>query len=296
MNKKNQIILDTDIGIDIDDTWALGFLLQCQELDLKLVTVGTGDVEYRVKIVAKFLDNAGSNIPVGIGIPSNCEARPQMDWVKDYDLSSYCGTVYRDGVDVMIDTINNFEEKTTIICIGPLTNIGEALQRCPEIAQKAEIISMLGSINKGLEGKEGKIAEWNVEQNIPAAQKVFSGQWPIDITPLDTCGRIKLRSTDYARVLESENKIPQLIMQNYKVWDDFYGYDKFKKESSILFDTVAVYMAYCHDYLVMESRKLKIDDKGYMLDDNDGKEVKCALKWQDQKSFENVLVDRLIKS
>lgn len=293
MKQKVPVILDTDIGIDIDDTWALGFLLGCQELDLRLVTVGTGDVEYRAKIAAKFLENAGYDIPVGIGIPSSYEVRPQMDWVKDYDMSSYQGQLHNDGVDAMIDLINKSDEKITIICIGPLTNIAEALNRCPEIAQKVKIISMLGSINKGLEGKDGKIAEWNVEQDVAAAQRVFSAQWPISITPLDTCGLIKLQGADYSKVLKSGNKISQLIMQNYKVWDGFYGYGKFNEESSILFDAVAVYMACCRNNLVMESLKLKIDDQGYMLEDNNGKEVYCALGWQDQKAFERFLTQRL---
>lgn len=292
MKPKKQIILDTDIGIDIDDTWALGFLLGCQELDLKLVTVGTGDVEYRAKIAAKFMENAAYNIPVGIGIPSGYEVRPQIDWVKNYDLSSSRCQVHRDGVDAMIDLIKKSDEKITIICIGPLTNIAEALNRCPEIAQKAEIVSMLGSINKGLEGKNGKIAEWNVEQDISSAQAVFSGEWPISITPLDTCGLIKLQGENYSKILKSNNKISQLIMQNYKVWDNFYGYGKFSEESSILFDTVAVYMAYCRDHLVMESLKLKIDDRGYMLENDNGKKVDCAIEWRDMDAFEKILVDK----
>ena len=36
------VIFDTDIGSDIDDTWALGFLLRCPELDVKLVTTDRG--------------------------------------------------------------------------------------------------------------------------------------------------------------------------------------------------------------------------------------------------------------
>jgi len=41
--KKILVILDTDIGIDIDDTWALGLLLKCPELDVKLITTTSED-------------------------------------------------------------------------------------------------------------------------------------------------------------------------------------------------------------------------------------------------------------
>ncbi len=37
-NNPIPVILDTDIGADIDDTWALAILLRSSELDLKLVT------------------------------------------------------------------------------------------------------------------------------------------------------------------------------------------------------------------------------------------------------------------
>lgn len=67
------MILDTDIGNDIDDTWALGQLLLMDDVfDLKLVLTGTGDTVYRAKVAAGFLEETGYGyIPVGIGIPGN---------------------------------------------------------------------------------------------------------------------------------------------------------------------------------------------------------------------------------
>ena len=53
------LILDTDIGDDIDDTWALGFLLKSPELDLKLVVGDYGRPNYRARLLAKFLQNVG---------------------------------------------------------------------------------------------------------------------------------------------------------------------------------------------------------------------------------------------
>jgi len=63
------VILDTDIGTDIDDTWALALLLRCPELDVRLVVSDTGNTEYRAAIIARLLEVAGrTDIPVGIGI------------------------------------------------------------------------------------------------------------------------------------------------------------------------------------------------------------------------------------
>ena len=290
---KIPVILDTDIGTDIDDTWALGFLLKCPELDLKMVVTANGDTEHRAKIAAKFLELAGYGIPVGIGMPMGTAPKSQAAWVEDYDLGSYKGTVHKDGIDAMIDLINSCPDRIKILCIGPLTNIAEALRRCPQIAQKADIISMLGSINKGTLGAEGKIAEWNVIQDIKAAQEVFAADWPIDITPLDTCGLVKLNGNHYQKIYNSIAVIPRLIIDNYKIWDSVYNFNKTKIESSVLYDTVAVYMAYSGDYLDMQSMGLRISDDGFMHQDPNAKLVNCGIQWKDQNAFEQLLVKRL---
>ena len=63
------LILDTDIGTDVDDVWALVFLLNCPEVDVKLITTCTGDTEYRARLVAKILSELDrEDIPIGIGL------------------------------------------------------------------------------------------------------------------------------------------------------------------------------------------------------------------------------------
>ena len=66
---KIPVILDTDIGGDIDDTWALAMMLKSPELDVKLVVTDTGNTTYRAKIAAKMLEIAGrTDVPVGVGL------------------------------------------------------------------------------------------------------------------------------------------------------------------------------------------------------------------------------------
>ena len=68
-SKKIPVIFDTDIGGDIDDTWALGFLLKSPELDVKLVVGDMGHNLYRASLLAKFLEQANrTDIPIGIGL------------------------------------------------------------------------------------------------------------------------------------------------------------------------------------------------------------------------------------
>ena len=56
------VIFDTDIGSDIDDTWALGFLLRCPELDVRLITTDRGRPAYRAKLCCQVLEAGGRQI------------------------------------------------------------------------------------------------------------------------------------------------------------------------------------------------------------------------------------------
>jgi len=150
---KIPVILDTDIGGDIDDTWALALLLKSPELDLKMVVTDTGDTVYRAKIAAKLLEVAKrTDVPVAVGIKQRPHGAPQAPWVADYDLAKYPGKVHEDGVTALIDMIMASPQPITLICIGPVPNIQAALARQPEIAKKARFVGMHGSVRKGYNG------------------------------------------------------------------------------------------------------------------------------------------------
>ena len=130
------VILDTDIGTDVDDVWALAFLLRCPELDVRLITTSTGDTRHRAALVAKMLEIAGrADVPIGIGLALDPAPLGHTGWLGDYDLDDYPGAVYTDGVGAICDTIMNSTETVTIIAIGPLPNLAAALVREPRICR-----------------------------------------------------------------------------------------------------------------------------------------------------------------
>ncbi len=135
------VILDTDIGDDIDDTWALAMLLGLPQLDLKLVVTDYGNTPERTRLVAKVLQRAGrTDIPIGTGVKTGNDHLNQTRWVGDFDLGTYPGKVHADGVAALIDTIRAQPGIVTLITIGPVPNIKEALRRDPGIATKAHIV------------------------------------------------------------------------------------------------------------------------------------------------------------
>ncbi len=292
------VILDTDIGDDIDDTWALGLLLKSPELDLKLAVGDYGRPQYRAQLLAKLLERAGrSDVPVGLGldVPAG-GGRRQAEWVKDYDLTKYPGKVHADGVQALIDTILNSLQPVTLICIGPVPNIAEALKREPRIAQKARFVGMHGSVRVGYGGAKQPHAEWNVKCDPKACQAVFTAPWEMTITPLDTCGLVTLTGDKYRRVRDSQERIAADIIANYRVWvasDSKLPVNLADEKSSTLFDAVAIYLAIRHDLCVMERLGLRVTDDGMTVMDPSAKLINVATSWKDLGGFEDFLVERL---
>ena len=75
-----RVLLDTDIGTDIDDTWALAMLLNCPEIDLAAVVTTHGDVGYRAALAARILEIAGrTDVAVGAGVGSGTLERCRFE-------------------------------------------------------------------------------------------------------------------------------------------------------------------------------------------------------------------------
>jgi inosine-uridine nucleoside N-ribohydrolase len=298
--KKVPVILDTDIGSDIDDTWALAMLLKSPELDVRLVVSDTGNTTYRGKIIAKMLEAAGrTDIPVGVGVHQSDKTGPQQEWVETYLLSDYDGIIHQDGVKAIIDSITDSAEPVTLICIGPVPNVAAALVRKPEIAKNARFVGMHGCLHKspwGYDGKKGGVlAEYNVSADPKALQKVFKAPWPVTITPLDTCGFVVLKGEKYNAVRKCNDPVVKALMENYMIWlksrEDWQ--QQFETQSTILFDTVAVYLAFSEELLVMQKLGVRVTDDGYTLIDKGAKAINCAVEWKNLSAFEDLLVERL---
>jgi len=294
------VIFDTDIGSDIDDTWALGMILKCPELDVRLITGDHGKQLYRAKLIGKFLERIGrTDIPIGIGKETDEKGEgPQADWVRDYDLGRYPGRVHRDGVQAIIDTILGSQERVTIVATGPIPNIAAALEREPRIARQARFIGMQGCIYKSHSSRKQPKAEHNVRANIDACRKVFTAPWDVTIIPLDTSGFVRLRNEKYRRIWECGSPTVRAILENYRIWAKNVKWARISPEqlesrSTILFDTVAVYLAFSEELVKMERLPITVNNEGYTVVDPAGKPMNVATEWEDLAAFEDLLVERL---
>jgi inosine-uridine nucleoside N-ribohydrolase len=296
------VILDTDIGTDMDDTWALAYLLRCPELDLKLVLTDTGDTRYRAKIAAKLLQIAGrTDVPVGIGRSGTMgEAERNLDpWVRRYDLGKFPGHIVEDGIGALIDTVMRSPDPVTIIAIGAVPNLAEALTREPRIAAKCRFVGMHGSFDVGYGGVGPAAAEANVRGDPAALRTVLAAPWrDILLTPLDTCGRVSLSGNNYARIWGSmDDPVLRAVIESYCIYAPRVSWmecDFFATRSTTLFDCVAVYLATSEQLVEVEPVTFRVTDDGFTIRDPHGARARVALRWKDQPAFEQLLMERLL--
>ncbi|MCY3021256.1 MAG: nucleoside hydrolase [Planctomycetota bacterium] len=291
------VILDTDIGDDIDDSWALTMLLKSPQFDLKLVTTTCGKAEYRAKIVARLLTVAKrTDVAVGLGAGGRNGDGGQQPWVKDYKLADYPGKVHDDGVKALIDLVNSSPQPVTIIAIGPVHTLAAALERDPGIAAKANFAGMHGSVRKGYGGGAKPDAEYNVKNNVPAAKKVLGAPWrQCVITPLDTCGLVTLAGARFKTLCASDDELVKALLDNYRMWAKKAELSQLTA-SSVLFDTVAVYLAdpAPKPLIELESLNIAVNDGGFTVIDPAGAKMSVATNWKDLDGYKDHLVKVLL--
>ena len=65
-------------------------------------------------------------------------------------------------------------------------------------------------------------------------------------------------------------------------------------QSSILYDSVAIYLAFSEALVAMETLPVLVTNDGKTLIDPAGQQVRCAMGWQDKEAFLDLLTERLL--
>ena len=187
---KTKIIIDTDIGDDVDDAFALGLALTSPEVEILGITTAWGDTQLRARLVDRLLAETGTaNIPVAEGIRTQSKTPfSQARWAQ----AGPAAKSHPQAVDFLLDNIRRNPGEITLVAIGPLTNIGAAIDRDPATFKKLKrVVLMGGSIHKGYGDlgyvpDRGPQPEYNIYSDVAAAQRLFSSGVPIFMMPLDS--------------------------------------------------------------------------------------------------------------
>ena len=137
------VIIDTDIGDDIDDAFALALALKSPELRILGVTTAFGDTELRARLVDRYLAAVGrKDIPVAVGV-----ATPHTNV---FTQAAYArrqpDRKHPDGVAFLLEQIRAHPGQITVIAIGPEGNLAAAIQRDPATFRKLKRVVAMKAI------------------------------------------------------------------------------------------------------------------------------------------------------
>lgn len=266
--KKIPLIIDTDIGDDIDDTWALMLSFACEAFDIKAISVLWNDTEYKAALIAKMLQRIGrEDVPVFVSpatpLPQGYR-RAQERWLNDFSLSDYSGEIVREQICArMRDIIVKEKERVCIFGLGPNTTLAQLCTRYPEVKANSYVYAMGGAIYGKYWDQDRVIGEYNIGVDAESARTVFACGWDYTLLPLDVCADLRMQGETYRAFLKKDTVFANIIKENYRVWieDEIYNNrNEYLKASSILYDIAVPWLALFRDCFTVKKSPLYIDE------------------------------------
>jgi purine nucleosidase len=290
-HKKPQLVwVDTDIGDDIDDAFALGLIVRSPELKLLGVSTAFGDTETRARLTDRYLAALGdAKVPVTAGV--HTETANVMTQ-RAYALEAP-PRPHPDGVTAMLDAIRKHPGQLTLIAIGPLFNIGAAIDRDPQtFRQLKRVVIMGGSIDRGYDGAKGERrpadAEWNILQDPKGAAKLFASGVPIFMMPLDST-QIHLETAQRGALFAAGSPLTKQLDLLYREWsENAAGHP----QTPTLFDPVAAAYTFRPELCPVTPMRIEVDAKGFTRKVEGTPNAQVCLK-SDEAGFLKLLLGRL---
>jgi purine nucleosidase len=268
------VLLDTDIGTDIDDAWAVAYALTRDDFDLVAVTITDGDTPARAKVASKLLHAAGrSEVPVAVGRRTPVPPERidfQFQWAEDFTAKVPVGTP---AAEVIVAEVRRRPGELVLVAVGPLQNVADALRLEPRLPQLVKrLVLMSGCVYTSA---WGLVAEWNVTQAVEDARLVYGAGFPLTIVPLDSTTKVVLKQEERGLLLKSPNALTTALEALYRLW-----LEKPDQRMTLHDQLAVVEAAYPGDYFEsLPTLPLVVDEKGFTrIDPGRGKPVRVALE------------------
>lgn len=270
--EKMKIIFDTDLAGDIDDAFAHALVQISPEFDILGITVCDGPTDRRAKVSCRMLYNCGQeNIPVAVGRATRPEdVQPaQLSWGDGFDTVKPIKTP---AADFIIETLKKYPNQVTIIAVGPVTNLGDAIRKDPAAFKLVKgVYAMFGSFYMGYERDPAISAEWNVRCDVESARLFMNSGVPITLAGLDVTTMVKYDRDRRLALLMRNSPLTDAICGLYSLWSNGN-----MNATPTLFDPVAVAMAFNGSFVDSRDAFVRVTDEGYTVID-ESKAPNCKI-------------------
>jgi purine nucleosidase len=284
------VILDTDIGDDIDDAFALALLLRSPEVKLLGVTTAFGDTELRARLVDRYLAAVGrTEIPVEAGVVTPASNQfTQAPYARQRPAHKH-----NDGVAFLLNQIRAHPGSITLIAIGPLFNVQAAIARDPKTFRKlARVVMMGGSVYRGYDDGNAAAqappsAEWNIRCDPAGLRALLASGVPVFMMPLDST-QVRLTQPELGEILSHGSPLTDQLTLLYHQWT---GASSWRMPT--LYDPVAATYAIRPDLCPAQPMRLDVDDKGFTRPVAGAPNAQVCLKLN-EKGFVELIQSRIL--
>ncbi len=289
---RQQIIIDTDIGDDIDDAFAVALALQSPELHILGFTTTYGDTALRARLLRRFLmETRHSDLPVAAG-----PATPHTNQMTQRHYAER-GPAPRpgepDAVTFLAAQVRAHPQQVTLVAIGPLTTVEAFLDREPTLFhQLKQVVLMGGSVDRGYgppfsdpaDGPpHGPDVEWNILNGIAGARKLLASGVPVVVIPLDAT-QLPLDEVKRGVLFAHGSALTDAVTLLYHQWG---------QQTPTLFDPMTVAYLLQPSICPVEPIRLSVDDKGYTRRESGTPNAQVCLH-SDREAFFTLLLNRLL--
>ena len=251
---KTKVILDTDIGSDIDDAVALAYLLTQPECELLGITTVTGEADRRAQMASALCKAAGKDVPIFPGaeqpfLRNQLQTHaPQAVALKRWAHENrFPKGAY---LEFLRDTIRSNPGEVNLLTIGPLTNIALLFRFDPELPTLLKsLVMMCGVFTNQLAGV-GPL-EWNAMLDPHATAVVYQSKVPIHRSiGLDVTCQVVMDADEVRKRFQTG--ILQVVLDFAEVW--------FKDRPSITFhDPLAAVTIFDQQVCAFERGQVEVE-------------------------------------
>lgn len=289
--KPQLVIIDTDIGDDIDDAFALGLALKSPELKVLGVTTTFGNTELRARLVERYLRAVGrSDIPVFAGPPTKTNnVMTQAAYAKRGPE-----TRSGDGSEFIVREAREHPGEITLIGIGPLSTVEAAIQRDPAAFKKLKrVVIMGGSVYRGYgldaQGKPKPAEpEWNILNDPAGLKALLASGVPVFIMPLDST-QVPLEAKGREQIFAHGSPLTDQLTLLYHQW---MAGTPSHSPTPTLFDPVAVTYTFRPDLCPAKPLHIDVDERGMTIPGDGTPNAEVCLQ-SDEEGFLGLLLSRL---
>jgi para-nitrobenzyl esterase len=285
------VIIDTDVGDDIDDAFALAIALKDPRLHVIGITTAWGDTRSRTLLVRRLLETMGrTDVVVAQGPQTpNSTAFTQKKWAD----GAVDKTEAPDAIEFIRDQVAQRPGQITLIALAPLSNI-EALQsRSPDTLHKLKQVALMGgSIYRGY-NLGGAIptaqpnAEWNVVSAPQGLRVLLRSGVPVRMFPLDST-QIKLDEVRRDRMFAYGSPATDSLALLYHQWRLLNSWGQI---TPTLFDVVPVLWLLQPAACPLKPLHIEVDSQGYTRPGQGPANVSACLTLDENAAQELIMND-----